>query len=118
VASGSQERDDHLRSSDFFDVTTFPTATFRSTAVQWNATSGSVDGDLTIVGVTRPVTLEATFVGAVRDLSGGHRAIFSAHAELNREDWGLTWNMALEAGGVLVSKKIRLEIDLETVRQP
>jgi polyisoprenoid-binding protein YceI len=117
VSSGSKDRDDHLRSSDFFDVTNFPTATFRSTNVSWRDTAGTIDGELTLVGVTRPVRLDASFLGAVRDLGGGHRAIFSASGELNREDWGLTWNQALEAGGVLVSKKVRLEIEVETVRE-
>jgi polyisoprenoid-binding protein YceI len=117
VSSGSTDRDDHLRSSDFFDVTNFPLATFRSTAITWNGTSGTVDGDLTLVGVTRPVQLDAEFRGAVRDLGGSHRAVFAATGELDREDWGLTWNQALEAGGLLVSKRVRLEIEVETVRE-
>jgi polyisoprenoid-binding protein YceI len=118
VSSGSAERDGHLRSADFFDVASFPTATFRSTAVAWDGASGTVDGDLTIVGVTRRVRLDVSFLGAVHDLSGGDRAVFSASGELDREEWGLTWNHALEAGGVLVSKKVRLEIEVETVREP
>jgi polyisoprenoid-binding protein YceI len=115
VSSGSADRDDHLRSPDFFDVDRHPTATFRSTQVAWAGTRATVDGDLTIVGVTRPVVLEVEYLGAVGDPWGGRRAVFSAWTEVNREDWGLTWNMALEAGGVMVSKKIRIEIEVETV---
>jgi polyisoprenoid-binding protein YceI len=115
VVSGSNDRDEHLRSADFFDVDRFPEATFRSTAVAWSGTSARVHGDLTIVGVTRPVMLHVDYLGATRDPWGGSRAVFSAHTEVNREDWGLTWNVAVEAGGVLVSKKVRIEIELETV---
>jgi polyisoprenoid-binding protein YceI len=117
VHSGAQDRDDHLRSPDFFDVERFPEATFRSTSVDQSGRRASVTGDLTIVGVTRPVVLDVEFQGALADLSGDKRAVFSASTEINREDWGLTWNMALEAGGVLVSKKIRIEIEVETVHQ-
>lgn len=114
--SGSTDRDEHLRSSDFLDVDRFPDATFRSTAVAWNGTSGIVHGVLTMVGVARPVALDVHYLGAAADPWGGQRAMFSAATEVNREDWGLTWNMALEAGGVLVSKKIRIEIEVESVR--
>ena len=118
VSSGSKERDDHLRSADFFDVDRYPTATFRSTGVDWHGDgTATVIGDLTIRHVTRSVTLEVVYVGTVADPWGDERAIFSATGEVDREDWGLTWNMALEAGGMLVSKRIRIEIDVETVRQ-
>jgi polyisoprenoid-binding protein YceI len=116
VSSGSSDRDDHLRSPDFFDVERFPTATFRSTSVAWAGTQATVPGDLTIVGVTRPVVLTVDYLGATNDPWGGQRAVFSASTEVNREDWGLTWNVALEAGGVMVSKKIRIEIEIETLR--
>jgi polyisoprenoid-binding protein YceI len=117
VTSGSSDRDEHLRSADFFDVERFPTATFRSTAVSWQGTSAKVSGDLTIVSITNPVVLEVQYLGATVDPWGAARAVFSAFTEVDREDWGLTWNVALDAGGVLVSKKIRIEIDLETVWQ-
>jgi polyisoprenoid-binding protein YceI len=113
VTSGAKERDDHLRSADFFDVDRFPTATFRSDGVRWDGHRAKVGGRLTIVGVERPVTLEVELLGTTIDPWGGARAIFSAYTEVDREDWGLTWNVALEAGGVLVSKKIRIEIDIE-----
>ena len=116
VESGSRDRDDHLRSSDFFDVANFPEATFRSTSLTWSGAEANIEGELPIVGITRPVSLDVVYVGSVGDPWGGQRAVFSASTEVNREDWGLTWNVALEAGGVLVSKKIRIEIELEAVR--
>ncbi len=116
VDSGDQTRDDHLRSADLFDVEHHPTATFRSTGVTAAAGTGRLAGDLTIKGVTRPVELDVEFVGGVADPWGNERAVFSASGLINREDWGLTWNMLLEAGGLLVSKEIRLEIDVELIR--
>lgn len=117
VSSGDATRDDHLRSADLFDVAAHPTAAYRSTSVEWDGSRGTVGGDLTIKGVTRPVTLTVEYVGHALDPWGNERAVFAAHATINREDWGLSWNMALEAGGILVSKEIRLEIDIETIRQ-
>jgi polyisoprenoid-binding protein YceI len=117
VSSGDAARDDHLRSPDLFDVGTHPTATFHSTAVEWSGRTGTVTGDLTIKGVTRPVTLAAEFLGHAHDPWGNDRAVFSAHATINREDWGVSWNMLLETGGLLVSKEIRLELELEAIRQ-
>jgi polyisoprenoid-binding protein YceI len=116
VQSGSTDRDDHLRSPDFFDVERHPTATFWSTGVTWRGRRADLRGDLTICGVSRPVVLAVEYLGATIDPWGGQRAVFSASTEINREDWGLTWNMALEAGGILVSKKIRIEIELEANR--
>lgn len=118
VSSGDATRDDHLRSPDLFDVEAHPTTTFRSTAVEWAGRTGTVTGDLTIKGVTHPVTLAAEFVGHAHDPWGNDRAVFSAHATINREDWGVSWNMLLETGGLLVSKEIRLELEVETIRQP
>ncbi|MFC4783954.1 YceI family protein [Nocardioides sp. MAHUQ-72] len=115
VESGSTVRDDHLRSADLFDVEQFPTATFVSTSVDWRGSAGVVTGDLTIHGVTREVPLQVSFEGHVRDPWGGDRAVFSARTRINREDFGITWNVALEAGGMLVSKEVQIEIDLETV---
>jgi polyisoprenoid-binding protein YceI len=118
VASGDQTRDDHLRSGDFFDVEQHPTATFRSTGVVADGASATLVGDLTIKGITRAVTLNVDYLGHARDPWDNDRAVFSASATINREDWGLTWNMLLEAGGLLVSKEIRLEIEVELIRQP
>jgi polyisoprenoid-binding protein YceI len=118
VDSGSQARDDHLRSGDFFDAARHPTATFTGHATGWQGTRGLLTGELTIRGITRPVILHAEYLGQVTDPWGGQRAIFTAEGTLNREDWDLTWNMPLEGGGLLVSREIRIEISTETVLQP
>lgn len=109
-------RDEHLRSADFLDVASFPTLTYASRSVvpagpgRW-----TVEGDLTVKGVTRPVPLEVTFEGGARDPWGGERIGFAAKAELDREDFGLTWNQVLETGGVLVGKTVKIEIEAEAV---
>jgi len=117
VESGSQARDEHLRSPDFFDAARHPTATFSGHAADWQGTRGLLAGELTIRGITRPVTLAAEYLGHVADPWGGQRAIFTAEGTLNREDWGLTWNMPLDNGGLLVSREIRIEIEAEAVLQ-
>lgn len=117
VESGDAARDEHLRSEDLFDVAAHPVATFRSTGIAVDGAAGTIVGDLTIAGVTRPVELAAEFLGAVRDPWDNDRAVFSAHTSINREDWGLTWNMILETGGIVVSKQIRLELEIELVRR-
>jgi polyisoprenoid-binding protein YceI len=118
VDSGSQARDDHLRSADLFDVARHPTASYSGHAAGWHGTRGLLAGQLTIRGITRPVTLQAGYLGHVTDPWGGRRAIFTVEGTLNREDWGLTWNMPLDGGGLLVSKDIRIEIEAEAVLQP
>jgi polyisoprenoid-binding protein YceI len=117
VESGSQACDDHLRSADFFDVDRHPTATFSGHAADWHGTRGLLTGDLTLRGISRPVTLQAEYLGYAADPWGGRRAVFSAAGTVNREDWDLTWNMPLDGGGLLVSKEIRIEIELEAVLQ-
>jgi polyisoprenoid-binding protein YceI len=118
VTSSDDKRDGHLRSPDFLDVEQYPTMTFRSTAVELHRDgTAKVTGDLTIKDVTRPVVLDVEFDGAQSDPWGGRRIGFSASAEIDREDWGLTWNVALETGGMLVGKKIRLELNVEAVKQ-
>jgi polyisoprenoid-binding protein YceI len=116
VNSGDATRDAHLRSAEMFDVAAYPTATFRSVAVDRRGRDATVHGDLTIHGVTRRVALEVTFAGAARDPWGDDRAVFSARTQINREDFGLTWNMVLETGGLLVSREIQIEIEVETIR--
>jgi polyisoprenoid-binding protein YceI len=118
VFSGDDTRDTHLRSAELFDVEQFPEATFRSVEVDWRGSRGTVHGDLTIHGVTRRIPLDVVFSGHARDPWGGDRAVFSARAQVNRDDFGVTWNMVLEAGGLLVSKEITLEIEVETILQP
>ena len=118
VNSGEAGRDEHLLSADFFDVEHYPTITFRSTKVE-AASDGEyrLTGDLTIKDVTRPVTLDLEYLGTVDSPFGDTRAGFSASAEISRKDWGLGWNVALEAGGVVVGDKIKLNIDAETILQ-
>jgi polyisoprenoid-binding protein YceI len=118
VESGSQARDEHLRSADFFDAARHPEATFAGRAARWRGARGMLAGELTIRGISRPVTLAAEYLGHVADPWGGHRAVFTAAGTLNREDWGLTWNLPLDGGGLLVSREIRIEIELEAVLQP
>jgi polyisoprenoid-binding protein YceI len=118
VDSGLAQRDDSLRSANWFDVDNHPTARFRSTAITIDGTGGAVTGDLTIKGITRPVVLDVEYLGFAQDPWGNDRAAFSANATINREDWGVTNSMALDNGRLLVSKRIRLEIELELVRQP
>jgi polyisoprenoid-binding protein YceI len=116
ITTGDPQRDGHLLSADFFDVETHPTISFRSTAVR--PVSGeryAVEGDLTVHGRTKPVTLDLEYQGSLTDPFGNDKAVFSATAEIDREDWGLTWNQALESGGVLVGKKARIEIEVEAV---
>src|SRR6516225_1811683 len=117
VESGNQARDDHLRSTDFFDAADHPTATFTGRAAGWQGSHGTLAGELTIRGITRPVTLATEYLGHAADPWGGQRAIFTAETTINREDWGLTWNMPLDGGGLLVSKEIRIEINVEAVLQ-
>jgi polyisoprenoid-binding protein YceI len=117
VNSGDHARDKHLRSEDFFDVANHRTATFVSDSVAWHGDSGSMTGDLTIKGTARPVTLQINYVGYARDPWDNDRAVFSARGRVNREDWNLTWNMPLANGGLLVSKEIDLEIEVETILQ-
>jgi polyisoprenoid-binding protein YceI len=117
VESGNQARDDHLRSPDFFDAVGHPTATFTGSAAGWQGTHWTLAGELTIRGITRPVTLQVEYLGHAADPWGGQRAIFTAEATLNREDWGLTWNMPLDGGGLLVSREIRIAINAEAVLQ-
>jgi polyisoprenoid-binding protein YceI len=118
IDTRDEQRDGHLRSGDFFDAETYPTITYVSRAVRRTGEGEYlVDGDLTVKGVTQPVPLELTFEGGAIDPWGGVRLGFSAKAELDREAFGLTWNQALETGGVLVGKKVTIEIEAEAVKQ-
>lgn len=117
VDTKDPQRDGHLRSADFFDSERFPTMTFRTTAVRRANGAWQIDGELTIRDVTRPVTLDAEFEGVEGDPWGGTRAAFTATTEINREDFGLTWNQVLESGGLLVAKKARVELEVQLVKQ-
>jgi len=116
IDTGVDQRDEHLRSADFFDVERFPKLTFRSTAVERTGDDRlEVKGDLTIKDVTREVVLAVEEQGTVKDPWGGERAGFSAKAKLDRKDFGLTWNQALETGGVLVGDEVTITLDAEFV---
>ena len=119
IDSRDERRDEHLRSPDFFDAERYPTIRYRSTSVA-PGDNGQflVEGELTVRDVTRPLQLVVDFLGAVADPWGNQRAGFSASAVVNREDFGLTWNQALEGGGVLVGKTVTIEIEAEAVLQP
>jgi polyisoprenoid-binding protein YceI len=118
IDTGESARDTHLRSADFLDAERFPAITFRSTEVVSQGRGRFVVvGDLTIHGVTREVSLEAELVGTGTDPWGGQRAGFAATTTINRSDFGLTWNQALEAGGVLVSDQIKISLEIQATGQ-
>jgi polyisoprenoid-binding protein YceI len=116
VDTREPKRDAHLRSADFFDAEQFPTLTFKSTRITGNGDKLKIVGELTMRGVTREVTLDATFEGAGRDPWGGERLAWAARTSVTREDFGLKWNQALEAGGVLVGSKVEIELDVQAVK--
>lgn len=119
INTKDERRDDHLKSPDFFDATTYPVMRFKSTSVeQIDADTGKLYGDLTIRNITRPVVLEVEYAGQARSPWGTMSAGFSASGAINRKDWELNWNQALETGGVLVGDKIQIEIELELVKTP
>jgi polyisoprenoid-binding protein YceI len=116
IDTRTEQRDQHLRSADFLDVETHTTITFKSTKVEGTKEDFKLTGDLTIRGVTRPITLDATYEGAGKDPWGGERIGFSADAKLDRREFGLIWNQALETGGILVSNDIKIHVDAQLVR--
>lgn len=120
IDTGVADRDNHLRSGDFFDVERYPEITFASKAVSGPIQEGGdfqVVGDLTLHGVTREVTLAARFDGTGTDPWGGRRAGFTASTEIDRRDFGLTWNQALETGGVLVGQSVGITLQVQAVRE-
>jgi polyisoprenoid-binding protein YceI len=117
IDTRTEQRDAHLRSPDFFDVEKYPEIRFVSTKAVRTDDGWKVTGDLSMHGVTKPVTLNVAEEGSVRDPWGNDRMGFSARGKLDRREFGLTWNAALEAGGVVVGDEIKLHIDAELVRQ-
>jgi len=118
LVTGDPKRDGHLRSPDFFDVEQFPYITFKSTRVeQVDATRGKLVGDLTIRDVTKPVVLDFEYAGQAKTPWGTTSAGFNAQTKINRKDWNLNWNVALETGGWLVGDQITINIELELVKQ-
>ena len=116
IDTNNEDRDQHLRSPDFLDAEEHPTLEFRSTAIEQTDEGFAVTGDLTMAGETESVTLDLAYGGLTEDPWGNTRALFAAETTIDRERWGLTWNQTLEAGGVLVSKKIDIEIQVQLVQ--
>ncbi len=115
VDTGSEQRDGHLRSGDFFDAENHPHIEFKASG--YNAAEGKISGDLTIRDVTKPVTLDVEFSGTNKDPWGNQKAGFSLSGKINRTDFGLVWNAGLEAGGVLVSEEVRIVAEVQFVKQ-
>jgi polyisoprenoid-binding protein YceI len=117
IDTREDQRDAHLRSADFFDVEKYPQLTFESTRIDGMPDEFTIDGKLTIHGVTRDVSLAGNFEGRANDPWGGVRVGYSAHTTINRKDFGLTWNAALETGGVVVGDEVRIELNVEALLQ-
>lgn len=109
------QRDAHLSSADFLDVATYPTLTFKSTSASGTDDAFTLAGELTIHGVTRPVTLQGSVEGRVTDPWGNDRIAFAAETKINRKDFGLTWNQALETGGVMVGEEVTISLTVQAV---
>lgn len=115
IDTRSADRDGHLKSGDFFDVEAFPKITFASTSVKDGGQGLLVEGNLTIKDVTKPITIDFEYTGSATDPFGNARFGFEGAAEINRKDFGLTWNAALETGGILVSENIKLEFEISAI---
>lgn len=116
VDTGNEKRDDHLRSPDFFDAAAMPTMTFKSTGVKMDGDKGTLSGDLTLHGVTKPVEFALEYAGMVNDPWGNVRMGFSAEAKIDRREFGLTWSKALETGGLVVDNEVEIELEIELVQ--
>ena len=117
VTTGNEQRDSHLKTPDFFDTENYPTITFASTTVERDRDEWDITGDLTINGVTKPVTIEFEETGSAKDPYGNTRLGFEGDTTITRTDWNLNFNAALETGGVLVSEKVKLEFDISAIAQ-
>jgi polyisoprenoid-binding protein YceI len=115
IDTREEGRDEHLRTNDFFDIEHHPTMTFTSTKIVGSGSDYTVTGDLTIRGVTRPVTFDLEVNGVQRDPWGKTRAGFTLSGAINRKDWGIEYNALLEGGGVMIGDKVNIEIDVEAV---
>lgn len=116
IDTADANRDGHLKTGDFFDADQYPTMTFKSTKVEPDGGDYKLTGDLTLHGVTKPVTFELEFDGVSQDPWGGTRAGFSASTDINRKDWGLEYNAVLETGGVLIGDKVKIELEIELIK--
>jgi polyisoprenoid-binding protein YceI len=117
IDTRTEQRDDHLRSADFLDAANFPELTFTSTRITGDVDTFKVTGNLTIRGVTREITLNATNEGSGKDPWGGDRRGFSATTKLDRRDFGLIWNQAIETGGVVVGHEVKISIEIQAVKE-
>lgn len=118
IDTRNADRDAHLKSNDFFDMETHPQITFSSTAVdKVDDDTFRVTGDLTIKGVTKPVTVDLDYAGTAVDPFGNHRLGLEGNVVVNRKDWGLNWNAPLETGGVLISEKVTLEFEVSAIKE-
>ncbi|NNC93870.1 MAG: YceI family protein [Acidimicrobiia bacterium] len=117
IATGTDDRDGHLRSPDFLDVENHPTITFTSTSLEPKGDAWVLNGDLTIIGTTNPVSLDLEFLGVINDPWGNAKSAFSASGEFHRHDFGLSWNVPLDGGGLLVSEVFKLEIEVQLAPQ-
>ena len=118
IDTGNKDRDDHLRSPEFFDAAQFPTMTFKSTGVTMSsATEGKLQGELTMHGVTKPVELDLEYSGSADDPWGNHRAGFSLSGKINRKDWGVTYNKVLETGGLMLGEDVKISLEIEGIRK-
>ncbi len=116
IDTAAEDRDNHLRSGDFLEVESYPQITFQTTSITGTGREFEVVGDLTIKDVTKPITLSMTYGGIMSDPWGNEKAIFSGDTRINREEFGLTWNQALEAGGWLVGKDIDIELEVQAAK--
>ena len=116
VDTNDESRDNHLRTNDFFDIENYPEMTFRTTSIEPDGDDYKLNGDLTIRGVTKPVTFDLEVGGVTNDPWGNTRAGFSATTTISRKDFGVEWNAALETGGVVVGDKVNIELDVEATR--
>jgi len=117
INTNNADRDNHLKSGDFFDAENYPKLTFKSTSLTKNGDDYELTGDLTLKGVTKSVTLPAEISGLMKDPWGNTKVGINIDGKINRKDWGLNYNAALEAGGVLISEDVRLNIELQLVKQ-
>ncbi|MFT3793331.1 YceI family protein [Flavobacterium sp.] len=118
ISTGNADRDGHLLSADFFDAAKYPTIEFKATSVKKEDEGEyQISGDLTLHGFTKPVTLAAEYSGQMKDPWGNTKAGFALSGKINRKDWGLNWNSALETGGVLVGEEVKLLIELQFIKQ-
>lgn len=117
VNTNNADRDNHLRSGDFFNVEQYPDLKFHSTSVEGSGNEYKINGDLEILGVKKPVSLKAEYSGLMKDPWGNTKAGLNVSGKINRKEWGLNWNSALETGGVLVSEDVNLDIELQLIKE-